>query len=492
MKLLSLAIVLGLVTVVSAEPKVRGTWMTTTANDAISTPAKTAESMATLKELGLNTVYVECWKNGYTEFPSETMDELIGVPMKINAAPAELQRDLLQETVIEAHRNGLIVVAWFEYGFMASFKDTNNELRAIADEKGWLTRTKDGEVVGEQNPFVWMNPLHPGPQQLLLDITLEAVDQYDLDGVQLDDRIAMPTEMGYDDYTVALYQSEHDGRSPPEDPRDPQWVKWRADKVTEYAERFARELKTRRPGLIVSVSPAPHPWSLSNYACNWVEWQDQAWDEFIPQAYRTTYGSFEPTIHEQAVRIESNRREDLIAGIMMNGSGKLVSPLGMAGAMMAFDEDREKENYEERAERLRKQLDAFLDVSRDALFEDIEKSMETASDYGGGWVLWFSRGVLDVYPEELAGLNLEPVDNPHFPADWRPMPIVAEQSGGWSVTVEEAGTFRVIAKVDGQWQRLPKSVDLEAGEHQIDAPDDAEAVELLVDRRPQMAEVVQR
>src|SRR5215211_4685771 len=55
-------------------PEVRGTWLTTTANDALATPAKTAETMKRLREIGLNTVYVECWKNGYTEFPSATLE----------------------------------------------------------------------------------------------------------------------------------------------------------------------------------------------------------------------------------------------------------------------------------------------------------------------------------------------------------------------------------------------------------------------------------
>ncbi|MEL7237940.1 MAG: family 10 glycosylhydrolase, partial [Planctomycetota bacterium] len=92
---------------------VRGTWMTTTANDALASPKQTAKSMKTLAHKGFNTVYVECWKNGYTEFPSDVMDELIGVPMKINNTPAELQRDLLGEMIREGHANDLRVIGWF-------------------------------------------------------------------------------------------------------------------------------------------------------------------------------------------------------------------------------------------------------------------------------------------------------------------------------------------------------------------------------------------
>ena len=432
--------------------EVRGTWMTTTANDALASPEKTAESMRRLREIGLNVVYVECWKNGYTEFPSDTMDALIGVPLKLNNTPAELQRDLLQESVIEAHRNGLLAVAWFEYGFMAAHKDTHNELRKLADERGWLTKTKDGEVVGKQNPFVWMNPLHPGPQQLLLDIVLEAIDKYDLDGVQLDDRIAMPVEMGYDDYTKQLYASEHGGAMPPEDPRDPQWGQWRADKVSEYARRFASEIKAKRPDVIVSVSPAPYPWSLENYACDWPRWMTwrtdagrPLWDESLPQCYRMDAAATIKSIDEQIEAVSAQghgRLASLVAGVRLVGEGPDLPAEGLA-----------------------------------------QIAAHTRAAGIGGQCLWFSRGVLEVMPEAVSKVYERPAVHPSRPADWRSKPIVATKAGGWTADVAEAGRYRVIARVDGQWQ-VADARPFDAGRVAVEAPADAEAVELLVDRRP--------
>src|SRR5437868_4530299 len=58
-------------------PEVRGTWLTTAADDALATPASTAATMKRLREIGLNTVYVECWKNGYSEFPSATLQKTL-------------------------------------------------------------------------------------------------------------------------------------------------------------------------------------------------------------------------------------------------------------------------------------------------------------------------------------------------------------------------------------------------------------------------------
>jgi uncharacterized lipoprotein YddW (UPF0748 family) len=348
--------------------EVRGTWLTTTANTAISSPEKTAETMRRLREIGLNTVYVECWKNGYSEWPSEVMKKLIGVPLKINNTPAELQRDLLRECLDEARKNDLLVIAWMEYGFMAAYKDTNNELRALGLKEGWLTTTRDGNLVGKQNPFVWMNPLHPVPQQLLIDLAVEIVTNYDVDGVQLDDRIAMPVEMGYDPYTVELYRKEHNGAEPPENPRDPHWVRWRADKITEYARRFAAEVRkaAKRP-IIISVSPAPYPWSLENYCCDWPKWfafeGDARWDEYIPQNYRMNFDRTRDSIRECI---------DAIPAGAIDGKKKLLAGIRIVGDGPDMPET------------------------------DLLKSIEYTREAGlGGHVLWFSRGVLDVYPDAL-------------------------------------------------------------------------------------------
>ena len=45
-----------LASIVSGQ-ELRGTWLTTTANDAIATPEKSAESMRKLRAIGINTVF---------------------------------------------------------------------------------------------------------------------------------------------------------------------------------------------------------------------------------------------------------------------------------------------------------------------------------------------------------------------------------------------------------------------------------------------------
>ena len=470
-----------------AAPEVRGVWLTTTANSHIGSPSDTAATMRRLREIGLNTVYVEAWKNGYTQFPSETMQRVVGVdrrPALAKQDPSDPAgtpaRDLLQETVIEAHRNGLLAIAWFEYGFMAAHQGTDNHLRRMYPH--WLSRDQEGNEVAP-NGFVWMNPLHPEPRRLLLDIVLEAIDKYDLDGVQLDDRIVWPYyTMGYDEYTVAQYRNEHDGAAPPEDPKDPAWMRWRADKINEYAEQFVTEIRNARPGILVSLSPAPYPWCWENYLLEWPEWADWRpqtratraygawWDEFIPQCYRYDYPAFKATWDQQvnnlreAGSVAGRRVDDMLAGVLTTGSRPDPVP-----------------------------------------WADLEQSIAHVRETGGGGhVWWFSRGVLDVYPEEIAAMY-DTASNGRAPhpdrgLGWRPPATKLNptddrsESGAWdSETPLPRGSYRIIVQNDGVWT-VAQRIDHRGGPLRIVLGGDKspDAVEAIVDRRPDMTDPVSR
>ena len=82
-------------------------------------------------------------------------------------------------------------------------------------------------------------------------------------------------------------------------------------------------------------------------------------DEFIPQCYRMNYADFAKCWEDQIHAI-GPRKKDLIAGIRVVGDGPNLS------------------------------------------WEDLKKSIELTRAIGaGGHCLWFSRGVLDLYPEQL-------------------------------------------------------------------------------------------
>ena len=451
----------GATTAASWPGEVRATWLTTTANRALATPANTESTMRQLRGIGLNTVYVECWKNGYTQFPSEVLRRTIGVAQRPAGAlqdPSEvpsaaLARDLLEETLIEAHRQGLVHIAWFEYGFMAAHGQTHNHLRRLKPE--WISRDRQGREVAP-NGFVWMNPLREEARQFLLDLTLEAIAQYDLDGVQFDDRIIWPyITMGYDEHTRAVYASEHGGRQPPDDHQDPAWVRWRANKLNTLAAEFTGRLRQALPGRVLSLSPAVYPWSWEHYLLDWPSWArwpaDRRWTEQVPQAYRLSLEAFESTWLQQVQALQEARAyrpRELVAGIRIVGEG------------------------------------------RDSTWAQLQGSIELTRRLGqGGHALWFSRGVMELYAAELAAYYSGFQPSPRFPPGWR-RPSIALSSTGhsaqgveWTLPRRSPDRYRLIGHDGQRWRYL--EVPVASSRQAVHLDPRWRRVELLVDRRGQ-------
>ena len=371
--------------------------------------------------------------------------------MKVNGKDAR-QRDLLAEATVAAHRQGLLCIAWFEYGFMAADGGTHNELRTKAD---WLTRTRDGSDVGKSNDFVWLNPFHPDVQQFLIDLGVEAAKDYDLDGVQLDDRLGLPVDLGYDDYTRKLYKQDT-GRDVPADDNDVDWRAWRARKITTFALRYVSALRDANPELILSVSPAPYPWSYEHYLVDWKSWTrwcacgGHRWDEYVPQTYRATGAATTQAVGDLIARLDDDSLRDSIApAIRVVGDEPTMS----------WDEVKSSIEFCRRQKLL-------------------------------GHAIWFSRGVLELYPTEFANFydvdHAGPASNPLKPGNWRPLPIRATRAGGaaWRATLPRQGKYAVIARVgSGPW-RIAAEIDAsEPGERLLSVVN-ADVVELLVDRRP--------
>ncbi len=123
---------------------------------------------------------------------------------------------------------------------------------------------------------------------------------------------------------------------------------------------------------------------------------------------------------------------------------------------------------------------------------DAEKSVKLIRSTGGkGHVWWYSRGVLDLYQDDLRSFynvaNRGHAPHPFRSSDWRPPPIalaaVENHPGVWrsSANVPD-GNYRLIARFEKAWREL-RRVSIHDGVAEVSVDDSPEAVELLVDRR---------
>ena len=203
----------------SKSEAIKGTWVTNVASNALLSKENIQRTVLQAKQAGLNTLFVVVWNGGYTLYPSAVQQQYIG----IRQHPDFAGRDPLREIIEEGHRANLKIHAWFEFGFSYAYKDTASLW--LKRYPTWCGRNTKGELL-QKNGFYWWNALHPGPQQLLQSLILEVVKNYNIDGIQGDDRLpAMPAEGGYDSYTRTLYQNEFSGASVPDNPKDKVFLK---------------------------------------------------------------------------------------------------------------------------------------------------------------------------------------------------------------------------------------------------------------------------
>ncbi len=260
---------------------VRGVWLTNVDSEVLNSKENIIKAVDLLDQLGFNTIFVVTWNKSMTSYPSKIMKEFTGVEIDTLFTG----RDPLKELIEEAHKNNIKVIAWFEFGFSSSYQLNGGPILERKPE--WAAKDVNGNLV-TKNGFEWMNGFHPEVQNFLISLIMEVVRNYDVDGIQGDDRLpAMPSEAGYDEYTVELYKSEHDGKYPPSDHKDYDWIKWRSNLLTEFMGRIYDSVKTFNKNIIVSMAPSIYPWSEEEYLQDWPTWMQKGYVNLVcPQVYR--------------------------------------------------------------------------------------------------------------------------------------------------------------------------------------------------------------
>ena len=279
--------------------ELRGVWLTNIDSDVLFSRQTLKDGIATLDDLNFNTLYPTVWNWGYTLYPSSVAEAVSG--QAIDPSEGLEGRDILREIVHEGHKKHMAVIPWFEFGFMAPADS------ALAKRHPqWLTKKRDGTTIwweGKTHQRVWLNPLRPEVQKFTTDLILEIVSKYDVDGIQLDDHFGFPSDFGYDEFTVKLYQQEHNGKYPPQDHKDAKWIQWRADKITAYVEQLFQAIKLANPHAVVSLSPNPYQFSLKHFLLDWQKWEQKGFvEELIVQVYRHEQASFIRELNKPAIK----------------------------------------------------------------------------------------------------------------------------------------------------------------------------------------------
>lgn len=290
---------------------VKGTWITNVASKALQSKKNIRQTISNCKKNGLNNIFVVVWNDGLTMYPSQVVQRYIGIKQD----PVYKKFDPIKYIVKEAHRAGLKVHAWFEFGFSYAYKDSNS--RWFKKYPHWAGRKKDGSLL-VKNGFYWWNSMHPEVQTLMKELVLEVVKKYEVDGIQGDDRLpAMPAEGGYDEYSRQLFASEHQGALPPADPKEPGFLQWKAGKISAFGKELYNAVKKQRASCLVTWAPSPYPWSKEEYLQDWPQWLTGGYaDYIIPQLYRYKIEAYEKILKELNDMLPPEYKQKVFPGIL--------------------------------------------------------------------------------------------------------------------------------------------------------------------------------
>ncbi len=312
-------------------PEIRGVWITTNDAPVVRDRLRLQAAIQQLKQLNLNTIYPVVWNAGYAMYPSQVVQDRGIQSFTYRGVDGQ---DTLADLVEQGHQHGMLVIPWFEFGFMTP---PSSELATKYAQ--WLTQKVDGGYtsMSAAGEVMWLNPFRPEVQQFITDLVLEIVTQYDVDGIQFDDHTGLPHEFGYDSYTLSLYQRETGNAAP--QPTDPTWVKWRADKITAFMVKLHAAVKANKPNVIFSVSPNYYDFAYKLHLQDWLAWIRQgAVDELVMQVYRPDLASFVEQISRPEVQ---EARQKIPTGIgILTGMRNNPIPLSQIQAQVRAVQER--------------------------------------------------------------------------------------------------------------------------------------------------------
>lgn len=443
--------------------EVRGTWVSTSnlAASGMSTPANTATNFARLRNVGLNSIYIDCFRNGAAYFNSPSLVAAGGSSTPLGS------RDFLAEGVLQARRNQMAPFAWFQYGFMASFEGGNENptgttgstlatnLARTAWNNGWLLQDSSGNVSTTSQGFTWMNPAIPQVRQLLINMAVEVVTNYNVAGIQFDDHTAWPVNFGYDTTTRNLFAAENPGFSLPASGNATgstltRFNAWRTGKLTTFFTDLQAAIRAVRPSAILSISPSTMPTANSSFLANWPTWVSSGLlDEYVPQVYRSGYTNFardwSGTGSQTQYFTPSNRMGDAVAGMAIDTSNTTVA--------------------------------------------DVTQSISLVRNTAGaaGHSIWYANGI---YANEAAFTSFYNVAGPtgvghavrpDMPALLAPIVGTSLGANQWRFILSStAGTFDLIyADAAGAWFTSQSRLQLSSGTWTYTLPAGTTAVELL-------------
>ena len=281
----------------AARRDVVGVWIASIDSYVLDSRDNISRSLDRLPKLGVNTVFPVVWNKGAIFFRDPMLVHEIG--QSPHMPKAYKNRDVLAEVVAKAKNIKLDVLPWFEFGLKIT-----SDMPIFTQKPEWFLKNVKGEMTERFDNFsiAYLNPQNQEVRDFYKKLFVSGIRSPSVDGFQIDDHFGYPPEYGYDDLTVSIYKAEHKGMEPPRDPKDPDWMRWRSDKLTEAWAEIVSFVRGYRPDIRISLAPNLQRYAYEKSLQDWKTWMEKGLvDEIVLQNYKRGIPNFTQELEQDYV-----------------------------------------------------------------------------------------------------------------------------------------------------------------------------------------------
>ncbi|QYR24146.1 family 10 glycosylhydrolase [Paenibacillus sp. sptzw28] len=226
----------------------RGVWVSTVFNldwpttgsygNSLKQQEEFRKLLDDLQAIGMNTVFVQIRPAGDALYPSSLVPWSRFLTGTSGKAP---DYDPLAFMIDETHKRGMEFHAWFN-PFRATESSAAANVENLADSH---VVKQHPEWIVNSNNKLYINPGIPAARQHIIDAIMEVVDQYEVDGVHLDDYF-YPTDAPFsDDLTFRTYNDKQIAGI----------ADWRRDNINEFVRQLGESIHSAKPQVQFGISP---------------------------------------------------------------------------------------------------------------------------------------------------------------------------------------------------------------------------------------------
>ena len=190
---------------------------------------------------GLNTVIVQVRPYGDSFYPSDLFPWSSYASGKLGTSPGF---DPLEILVEEAHKKGLTFEAWVNPLRLMAETEISSVSTSYPVRQWYDNPTKKAQNLISYGGRLYLNPASKEARQLVVDGVVEIIENYDVDGIHIDDYF-YPSSLP-ESYDLASYQSSGTNLS---------HADWRRQNITTLMGEMYSAIKKADSSCIFGISP---------------------------------------------------------------------------------------------------------------------------------------------------------------------------------------------------------------------------------------------